>query len=124
MSDLPSAKLVELVPLGLAVADHDDLVLASHLEGRGPVRVRVDNEEGVCRRRPLFDLCFPKMSEENRKVPTLLSVTTSSNSRNLSNQMNAEMGEYEIQRSANSLLPQRLKMGKKDSLINGGKIGV
>ena len=41
--DLPAAKLVELVPLGLAVADHDDLVLAGHLElMKGPVLVRVD----------------------------------------------------------------------------------
>ena len=32
MSDLPSAELVELVPLRLAVADHDDLVLARHRE--------------------------------------------------------------------------------------------
>ena len=30
--DLPPAELVELVPLRLAVADHDDLVLAGHLE--------------------------------------------------------------------------------------------
>ena len=35
MSDLPSAELVELVPLRLAVADHDDLVLAGHREAVG-----------------------------------------------------------------------------------------
>ena len=69
MSDLPSAELVELVPLRLAVADHDDLVLAGHREAVGSqeqiLRILREESEWDCARLRFRNSTFirPYLSE-------------------------------------------------------------